>query len=94
MRYTEAKMNKIAVEMLRDINKDTVEFGPNFDGEEKEPLVIPSRFPNLLVNGTSGIATAMASSIPQFNLREVNEAMIKFSSYIYTVIKKPFCPRS
>ena len=76
MRYTEAKMNKIAVEMLRDINKDTVEFGPNFDGEEKEPMVLPSRFPNLLVNGSSGIAVGMATNIPPHNLGEVIDGTI------------------
>lgn len=71
MRYTEAKMSKIAVELLRDINKDTVDFIPNFDGEEEEPAVIPSRFPNLLVNGSSGIAVGMATNIPPHNLNEV-----------------------
>ena len=76
MRYTEAKMNKIAVEMLRDINKDTVDFVPNFDGEEKEPSVLPSRFPNLLVNGSSGIAVGMATNIPPHNLKEVIDGTI------------------
>ncbi|MGM9979398.1 MAG: DNA gyrase subunit A [Clostridium sp.] len=76
MRYTEAKMNKIAVEMLRDINKDTVDFGPNFDGEEKEPMVLPSRFPNLLVNGSSGIAVGMATNIPPHNLGEVIDGTV------------------
>ncbi|RXI46675.1 DNA gyrase subunit A [Clostridium tetani] len=71
MRYTEAKMGKITVEMLRDINKNTVDFTPNFDGSEKEPSVIPSRFPNLLVNGSSGIAVGMATNIPPHNLCEV-----------------------
>ncbi|GAA0726692.1 DNA gyrase subunit A [Clostridium malenominatum] len=71
MRYTEAKMSKIAVEMLRDINKETVDFIDNFDGSEKEPVVIPSRFPNLLVNGSSGIAVGMATNIPPHNLVEV-----------------------
>ncbi|PRR80363.1 DNA gyrase subunit A [Clostridium liquoris] len=71
MRYTEAKMSKIAVEMLRDINKNTVDFIPNFDGSEKEPLVVPSRFPNLLVNGSAGIAVGMATNIPPHNLGEV-----------------------
>ncbi|SMC28402.1 DNA gyrase subunit A [Clostridium acidisoli DSM 12555] len=71
MRYTEAKMNKIAVEMIRDINKNTVDFIPNFDGEEEEPSVIPSRFPNLLVNGSAGIAVGMATNIPPHNLNEV-----------------------
>lgn len=71
MRYTEAKMNKIAMEMVRDINKNTVDFTPNFDGEEEEPVVIPSRFPNLLVNGSAGIAVGMATNIPPHNLNEV-----------------------
>lgn len=71
MRYTEAKMSKIAMEMLREINKNTVDFIPNFDGEEKEPSVLPSRFPNLLVNGSAGIAVGMATNIPPHNLCEV-----------------------
>ena len=68
MRYTEAKMNKIASEMLRDINKNTVDFIPNFDGEETEPSVLPSKFPNLLVNGATGIAVGFASNMPPHNL--------------------------
>ena len=76
MRYTEAKMNKIAVEMLRDINKNTVNFMPNFDGEEQEPVVLPSRYPNLLVNGSSGIAVGMATNIPPHNLGEVIDGTI------------------
>lgn len=76
MRYTEAKMNKIAAEMLRDINKDTVNFNPNFDGEEKEPAVLPSRYPNLLVNGSSGIAVGMATNIPPHNLGEIIDGTI------------------
>ena len=76
MRYTEAKMNKISVEMLRDINKNTVDFVPNFDGEEQEPSVLPSRFPNLLVNGSSGIAVGMATNIPPHNLGEVIDGTI------------------
>lgn len=76
MRYTEAKMNKIAVEMLRDINKNTVDFMPNFDGEEQEPVVVPSRYPNLLVNGSSGIAVGMATNIPPHNLGEVIDGTI------------------
>ena len=75
MRYTEAKMSKIAVEMLRDINKDTVDFHPNYDGTEKEPDVLPARFPNLLVNGASGIAVGMATNIPTHNLGEVISAI-------------------
>lgn len=76
MRYTEAKLAKISSEMLRDINKDTVDFVPNFDGEEKEPTVLPSRFPNLLVNGSSGIAVGMATNIPPHNLREVIDGAV------------------
>lgn len=71
MRYTEARLSKIAMEMLRDINKETIDFMPNYDGEEKEPVVLPARFPNLLVNGVSGIAVGMATSIPPHNLGEV-----------------------
>lgn len=71
MRYTEAKLSKIAMELLRDLNKDTIDFVPNYDGEEKEPAVLPARFPNLLVNGVSGIAVGMATNIPPHNLREV-----------------------
>lgn len=76
MRYTEAKMDKITVEMLRGINKNTVDFIPNFDGEEKEPVVLPSRFPNLLVNGSAGIAVGMATNIPPHNLVEVINGVI------------------
>ena len=76
MRYTEAKMDKIAAQMLRDINKETVDYKPNFDGEEQEPIVLPSRFPNLLVNGSSGIAVGMATNIPPHNLNEVIEGII------------------
>ncbi len=76
MRYTEARMSKIAMEMTRDIDKNTVDFIPNFDGEEKEPSVIPSRFPNLLVNGSSGIAVGMATNIPPHNLGEVIDGVI------------------
>jgi len=71
MRYTEARLSKIAMEMLRDINKETVDFAPNYDGEEHEPVVLPARFPNLLVNGVSGIAVGMATNIPPHNLSEV-----------------------
>ena len=77
MRYTEARLSKISMEMLADINKDTVDFVPNFDDTEKEPAVLPSRFPNLLVNGTSGIAVGMATNIPPHNLREVIDAVVK-----------------
>lgn len=77
MRYTEARLSKISMEMLADINKDTVDFGPNFDETEREPLVLPSRYPNLLVNGTSGIAVGMATNIPPHNLREVINAVVK-----------------
>jgi DNA gyrase subunit A len=77
MRYTEARLSKISMMMLQDINKDTVDFVPNFDGTEKEPSVLPSRFPNLLVNGTTGIAVGMATNIPPHNLREVVKAVDK-----------------
>lgn len=77
MRYTEARLSKISMEMLSDINKNTVDFIPNFDETEKEPVVLPSRFPNLLVNGTSGIAVGMATNIPPHNLREVINAVVK-----------------
>ena len=77
MRYTEARLSKISMEMLRDINKDTVDFIPNFDETEKEPVVLPSRFPNLLVNGTSGIAVGMATNIPPHNLREVINGVVR-----------------
>ena len=77
MRYTEARLSRISMEMTADINKDTVDFTPNFDETEKEPSVLPSRFPNLLVNGTSGIAVGMATNIPPHNLREVIGAVVK-----------------
>lgn len=77
MRYTEARLSKISMEMLADINKDTVDFVPNFDETEKEPVVLPSRYPNLLVNGTSGIAVGMATNIPPHNLREIIGAVVK-----------------
>ncbi|MCR5481891.1 MAG: DNA gyrase subunit A [Clostridia bacterium] len=77
MRYTEARMTPFALQMLRDIEKETVDFMPNFDGEEKEPVVLPSRFPNLLVNGSNGIAVGMATSIPPHNLCEVIDAAVK-----------------
>ena len=77
MRYTEARLSKISMEMLADINKNTVDFQPNFDETEREPSVLPSRYPNLLVNGTSGIAVGMATNIPPHNLREVIQAVVK-----------------
>ena len=77
MRYTEARLSKISMEMLADINKNTVDFQPNFDETEREPVVLPSRYPNLLVNGTSGIAVGMATNIPPHNLREVIGAVVK-----------------
>ena len=79
MRYTEARMSKIAMELLRDINKDTIDYTENFDGEEKEPVVLPSRFPNLLVNGTSGIAVGMATNIPPHQLGEVIDGVLAVS---------------
>lgn len=77
MRYTEARLSKISMELLADINKDTVDFIPNFDETEKEPTVLPSRFPNLLANGTSGIAVGMATNIPPHNLKEIIDAVVK-----------------
>ena len=77
MRYTEARMSKIAMEMLRDIDRNTVDFGDNYDATEREPLVLPSRFPNLLVNGTTGIAVGMATNIPPHNLGEVIDGVIE-----------------
>lgn len=84
MRYTEARMTPFALQMLRDIDKETVDFIPNFDGEEKEPVVLPSRFPNLLVNGSNGIAVGMATSIPPHNLGETIDAAVK-------IIDEPEC---
>src|SRR5574344_94677 len=80
MRYTESRLSKISLEMLRDINKDTVDFDPNFDETEKEPKVLPSRFPNILINGTMGIAVGMATNIPSHNLGEVIDGCV---AYIY-----------
>ena len=77
MRYTEARLSKISMEMLADINKNTVDFAPNFDETEKEPTVLPARYPNLLVNGTSGIAVGMATNIPPHNLKEIISAVVK-----------------
>src|SRR5437868_858111 len=76
MRYTEIRMAKIAHELLADLDKDTVDFGPNYDGSESEPLILPSKFPNLLVNGSSGIAVGMATNIPPHNLSEVIDACL------------------
>jgi DNA gyrase subunit A len=78
MRYTEARLSRIATEMLRDLDADTVDFAPNYDGSQQEPLVLPSRFPNLLVNGSSGIAVGMATNIPPHNLRETIGAVVAF----------------
>ena len=79
MRYTEAKMSKLSMELLRDINKDTIDYVDNYDGSEREPVVFPSRFPNLLVNGSSGIAVGMATNIPPHNLGEVIDAVLEVS---------------
>ena len=79
MRYTEARMSKIAMELMRDINKDTIDFTDNYDGNEREPVVLPSRFPNLLVNGASGIAVGMATNIPPHNLTEVINGVLELS---------------
>lgn len=99
MRYTEARMTKLAMEMLRDINKDTVDFRPNFDETLKEPVVLPSRFPNLLVNGSSGIAVGMATNIPPHNLKEVIDGIVMLIDNpelsiddLMTVIKGPDFP--
>ncbi len=78
MRYTEARLARIAMDMLRDLDMDTVDFVPNYDGTRAEPLVLPARFPNLLVNGSSGIAVGMATNIPPHNLREVISATIAY----------------
>ncbi|HEY7966133.1 MAG TPA: DNA gyrase subunit A [Solirubrobacteraceae bacterium] len=78
MRYTEARLDRLAMEMLRDLDMDTVDFGPNYDGQHQEPLVLPARFPNLLVNGSAGIAVGMATNIPPHNLREVIDATVAF----------------
>jgi len=76
MRYTEARMSKIAMELVRDIGKNTIDYQANFDGEEKEPVVLPARFPNFLVNGTSGIAVGMATNVPPHNLNEVIDGVL------------------
>ena len=82
--YTEIRLSKIAHELLADIDKDTVNFGPNYDGSEHEPLILPARIPNLLINGSSGIAVGMATNIPPHNLREVIDACLH-------VLKEPDC---
>lgn len=99
MRYTESRMSHIAMELLRDINKETVDFGPNYDENEQEPLVLPARFPNLLVNGSSGIAVGMATNIPPHNLREVIDGVVKMIDdpevtidELMTVVKGPDFP--
>ena len=78
MRYTEARLSKLSLEMIRDINKETVNFSPNFDETEKEPDILPSRFPNILVNGTMGIAVGMATNIPPHNLGEVIDGCVAY----------------
>jgi DNA gyrase subunit A len=99
MRYTEARLSKVAMELLRDINKETIDFIPNYDGEEKEPMVLPARFPNLLVNGTSGIAVGMATNIPPHNLGEVIDGVLMHienpevtSLELMSIIKGPDFP--
>jgi DNA gyrase subunit A len=99
MRYTESRMSQIAMELLRDINKETVDFGPNYDENEQEPLVLPARFPNLLVNGSSGIAVGMATNIPPHNLGEVIDGVVMMIDNpdvsiddLMTVIKGPDFP--
>ncbi|MDV2686864.1 DNA gyrase subunit A, partial [Alkalihalophilus lindianensis] len=79
MRYTESRMSKISMVLLRDINKDTIDFQDNYDGEEREPVVLPARFPNLLVNGTTGIAVGMATNIPPHQLGEVIDGVLAIS---------------
>src|ERR687884_432572 len=78
MRYTEARLARIATELLRDIDEDTVDFGPNYDNSEQEPLILPARYPNLLVNGSAGIAVGMATNIPPHNLREAIDATVAY----------------
>src|SRR6059058_1238560 len=78
MRYTEARLARIATELLRDIDDDTVDFGPNYDNSEQEPLILPARFPNLLVNGSAGIAVGMATNVPPHNLREAIAATVAY----------------
>src|SRR6201996_7978417 len=78
MRYTEARLTRIAQELLRDLDQDTVDFTPTYDGRKQEPVVLPARFPNLLVNGSSGIAVGMATNIPPHNLREITDAVVSF----------------
>ncbi len=103
MRYTEARLAPLAMEMMRDIDEDTVDFSPNYDGRSQEPDVLPSRFPNLLVNGSAGIAVGMATNIPPHNLREIGEAVIytlehpdqptdELLSHLLTVVKGPDFP--
>ncbi|MEY3794891.1 MAG: hypothetical protein RLZZ120_2, partial [Actinomycetota bacterium] len=103
MRYTEARLAPIAMEMMRDIDEDTVNFSPNYDGRSQEPDVLPSRFPNLLVNGSAGIAVGMATNIPQHNLREIGEAVIyalehpdmaapDLLNHMLTIVKGPDFP--
>src|SRR5207244_5469612 len=99
MRYTEARLDRLATEMLRDIDAETVDFAPTYDGSRSEPLVLPSRFPNLLVNGGSGIAVGMATNIPPHNLREVISATIAYvedpelsSEGLMKHLKGPDCP--
>src|SRR5947208_3062679 len=75
MRYTECRMAPLAMEMVRDIHEDTVDFTPNYDGRSEEPSILPARFPNLLVNGSAGIAVGMATNIPPHNLRELNDGV-------------------
>src|SRR4030095_7224256 len=88
MRYTEARLAKIAHEMLADIDRDTVDFVPNFDESEQEPVVLPTRIPNLLVNGSAGIAVGMATNIPPHNLTEVVEALVMLVDHPETPIEQ------
>ncbi|BAS25868.1 DNA gyrase subunit A [Limnochorda pilosa] len=99
MRYTEARLSPVALEMLRDIDKETVDFGPNFDGNEEQPAVLPARFPNLLVNGAAGIAVGMATNIPPHNLGEVVDALVRLidkpdtpAEDLFKIVKGPDFP--
>ena len=90
MRYTEARFSKISMEIMADISKNTVDFQPNFDDTEKEPVVLPSRYPNLLVNGTTGIAVGMATNIPPHNLRETIDGVVKIiDNRVKKIVRQP-----
>src|SRR5699024_11457789 len=88
MRYTEARMSKLSMELVRDINKDTVDYQDNYDGSEREPVFLPARFPNLLVNGSSGIAVGMARNIQDHNLGEIIDGELAISEYTEIIIEE------